>query len=75
MGGGDKFLKPVKRKVFFFCMEFTKRRRGRPRTGRSLDSPAFEKLSRAIWCGSMDHQKNSPYVEIFEGKEFIQHLL
>ena len=23
----------------------------------------------------MDHQKNSPYVEIFEGKEFIQHRL
>ena len=33
-------------------MESPKRRPGRPRTGRSLDSLAVEKLNRAIWCGS-----------------------
>ena len=33
-------------------MESPKRRPGRPRTGRSLDSLAVEKLNRAVWCGS-----------------------
>ena len=67
-------------------MESPKRRPGRSRTGRSLDSLAVEKLNRAIWCGSrgscMDHQKNSPYVEILKGRslfntdsDFAAHLL
>ena len=67
-------------------MESPKRRPGRSRTGRSLDSLAVEKLHRAIWCGSrrscMDHQKNLPYVEILKGRslfntdsDFAVHLL
>jgi len=33
-------------------MESQKRRRGRPATGRSVESLEAEKLNRFVWCGS-----------------------